>query len=225
MPILTDSDKQEIQKRLAEMVKPVRLIFFTQNLADCQFCRPTEEILTELAILNDKMKLEKYNFVSDKAEAEMYKVDKIPATVIVGENDAGEAMDYGIRFYGIPAGYEFTSLLETILMVSTGKSGLSDKGKEELRKLDKDVHIQVFVTPTCPYCPQAVIGAHRLAFENGFVTSDMVEATEYPQLSNRYAVRTVPKVVINDNAGFEGAIPDELFVQHILNAVANKNAT
>lgn len=85
-----------------------------------------------------------YNFTLDKNRVEEYKVDKIPAMVVCD----GTGKDYGIRFYGIPAGYEFTSLIEAIRNVSSGESGLTEKSKQELKKLNKPVHIQVFVTLT-----------------------------------------------------------------------------
>ncbi len=85
-----------------------------------------------------------YNFTLDKNKVEEYKVNKIPAMVVCDKT----GKDYGIRFYGIPAGYEFTSLIEAIKNVSTGESGLMEKSKQELRRLNKPVHIQVFVTLT-----------------------------------------------------------------------------
>jgi len=123
------------------MVEPVKLLFFTQTIA-CQFCRETEQLLREVAALSDKITLQVYNFVTDKAVADQYGIDKIPATVVMG------AADYGIRFYGIPSGYEFTSLIEDIVDVSRGKSGLSAKTLELLQAIKDPVHVQVFITPT-----------------------------------------------------------------------------
>lgn len=141
MAFLQDKDKKVIQDRLKDLVDPVKLINFTQEL-ECQFCRETRQLVTELAALSDKLELEVYNFQIDKEKADQYKVDKVPAIVIEG------AKDYGVRYYGIPTGYEFASLLETILAISQGASGLSEESKEKLRTLDQELHIQVFVTPT-----------------------------------------------------------------------------
>ncbi|MCX8095856.1 MAG: thioredoxin family protein, partial [Caldisericia bacterium] len=103
----------------------------------------------------------------------------------------GEEIDYGIRYYGIPAGYEFSSLLESIEMISTGDTQLSQDVIEMVKMIDKPVHIQVFVTPTCPYCPAAVLMGHALALLNKNIKADMVEATEFPQLAYKYNVRGV----------------------------------
>lgn len=141
MPLIQERDRPEIQKRLAELREPVKLINFTQEL-ECQYCKETRQLLEEVAELSDKLSVEVYNFVTDKGKAEEYRVEKIPATLILGEKD------YGIRFYGIPAGYEFATLLEDIIMVSKRDSGLSPASRKKLRDLKDPLHIQVFVTPT-----------------------------------------------------------------------------
>lgn len=140
MAFLKDSDKDAIKQQFSQLTGEVRLINFTQEL-ECQYCRETNQIVREVADLSDKITAETYNFVTDKEVADKFNIDKIPATVVMGEEDRG------IRFYGIPSGYEFSSLLESIKMVSTGESGLGKTSKEILGKLKKPVHLQVFVTP------------------------------------------------------------------------------
>jgi glutaredoxin-like protein len=142
MALLKDKDRQYLEEEFSKRLKnPVKLVVFTQTIA-CDFCKQTEEIVREVADLSDRISVEAYNFVTDKEIADQYKVDKIPATVVVGEKD------YGIRFFGIPAGYEFTTLVEDIMMVSSGESGLSEKTKKSISGIKRPVHIQVFVTPT-----------------------------------------------------------------------------
>jgi len=143
MSLLSEEIKKEVKKELGDLKNEVRLIVFTQEL-ECQFCSENHRLAEDLASLSDKIKLEVYNFTLDKNKVEEYQIDKIPAMVICD----GTGRDYGIKFYGIPAGYEFTSLIEAIKNVSSGGSGLSDVGKSELKKLTKPAHIQVFVTLT-----------------------------------------------------------------------------
>jgi len=88
-----------------------------------------------------------------------------------------------------------------------------------LEAVDKPVHIQVFVTPTCPYCPRSVRIAHAMAMANEHIRADMVEATEFPELSDRYGVYGVPKTVINDVEEQEGAVPENIIAQKILSAI------
>jgi glutaredoxin-like protein len=142
MGIIGEADAVEIRERLKEMVNPVKLVHFTQTLNVEENARVAQQMLEELAALSDKLSLEVYNFVLDKGKVAQYGVDKVPATVVCN------AKDYGIRFYGIPAGYEFSTLLDAILSVSQGESGLRAESKEKLKKVTKPLHLEVFVTPT-----------------------------------------------------------------------------
>jgi glutaredoxin-like protein len=216
MSMISDRDRKPVQDRLAKLVKPVKAVVFTQEM-ECQFCRETRGLLEELAGLTDKLKVEVRDFLKDEAEAKRLGVDKIPAVVLLGEGDK----DYGIRFYGIPAGYEFVSLMESLEMVSKGDSGLSPASREKLKELKNPLALQVFVTPTCPYCPRAVVLAFRLAMESPLVSASMVEATEFPHLANRYQVSGVPHTVIGGSPQpMIGAYPEAAAVDLILNAVA-----
>ena len=141
MSFIKEKDRQGIKKRLEEMTGPVKIINFTQEL-ECMYCRETRELMEELAELSDKLTCQVYNFQLDEEIAKAYRIDKIPATVIEGD------MDYGIRYYGIPAGYEFAALLDTIIEVSKNDSGLAENIREKLKEIVSPVHIQVFVTPT-----------------------------------------------------------------------------
>jgi glutaredoxin-like protein len=141
MALLDERDRREVQKQLTALTGPVKLINFTQELA-CQYCRETELLLREVSELSDKISLEIYNFQLDKEKAAQYKVDKIPATVVEGMRD------YGIRFYGIPLGYEFVTLLEAIKDVSRGSTELPAEAKAVVGQIQQPVHLQVFTTPT-----------------------------------------------------------------------------
>ena len=141
MPMLKQEDREEVSRQLKGLANSVQLVMFTQTM-ECEFCAETRDLVEEVASLSDKVDAVVYNFVTDKDKADDYGIDKIPAIAVVGEKD------FGVRFYGIPAGYEFTALIEAIKIVSTGQSGLSDTTKEALAEIDEPVHFQVFVTPT-----------------------------------------------------------------------------
>jgi len=128
------------------LTDPVKLVMFTQEI-ECEYCYETRSLVEEIAGLSEKVTAEIYNFVIDKDKAEAMGVDKIPAIAILAVRD-GQERDYGIRYYGIPSGYEFGSVIEDILMVSRGDSGLSPASRQAIAKLTQPVHIQVFVTPT-----------------------------------------------------------------------------
>ncbi|GAP64641.1 hypothetical protein ARMA_3064 [Ardenticatena maritima] len=213
MPKISAKDRAYLQEAFASLTQPVTLLLFTSKEA-CPYCNDTREILEELAELSDNITVDVRDMAEHAADAEAYGVDKAPATIVLGNGT-----DYGIRYYGIPAGYEFASLVEDVLMVGQGQSKLSEATKEALRNLQKPVHIQVFVTPTCPYCPQAVSLAHQMAFESPLVRADMVEAMEFPELADRYNVMGVPRIVINEDWHIEGAVPEEYMLQGVLQAV------
>jgi glutaredoxin-like protein len=212
MTLIGQKDAEFLKEEFSEkLVGPVRLVMFTQEL-ECQYCRETRQMVEEIAALSDEVEAEIYNFVTDAQEAEKYEIDKIPAIAVVGEKD------YGVRFFGIPSGYEFTSLIEDIVMVSQGESGLSEATKEAVADLANPVHVQVFVTPTCPYCPRAVRLAHQMAVESDLVRADMVEAIEFPHLSNKYNVHGVPRSVFNETVHLEGGVPEPMFLERLLEA-------
>ena len=210
--MISEKDKETIRKKFEEIKNSVKLINFTQQI-ECEYYEDTRKIMEEISKLSDKISLEIYNFQLDKQKAEVYKIDKILATIIFC------LKDYGIRYYGIPAGYEFTSLIEDIIDVSKGEPGLSQETIDKLNQIQKDVHLQVFVTPTCPYCPNAVRLAHKFAIATDKITADMVEAIEFPHLSVKYNVRGVPKTVINEEYSVEGAVPENILLEKILEAV------
>lgn len=218
MSLISEKDAQYLRAEFeSNLVSPVKLAMFTQA-HECQFCAETRQIVDEIAELSDKVTAEIYDFVADEATAELYGVDKIPAIVIVAVED-GEEKDYGVRFYGIPSGYEFTSIIEDITDISRGESGLGSATRGALADLAEPVHFQVFVTPTCPYCPQAVRVAHKFAIESDLVRADMVEAIEFPHLANEYGVYGVPRTVINGTVHQEGAAPEPLILAKVLEAV------
>ena len=217
MSLLDNDTRNQLTEMFQSLQKPVKMVVFSQEM-ECQYCKETREIAEELAALSDKISLEVYDFVADKALADQYGVDKIPATVILEGGESGK--DYGIRYYGIPSGYEFSSLIHDVMMVSEGDTQLSQEMINWLADLKTPVHLQVFVTPTCPYCPQAVLLAHKLAMASDMVQADMVEATEFPHLSNKYQVMGVPRTVINETVFQEGAAPEMMLLDKLKEAVA-----
>jgi len=211
--LVPDEHKKHMKEKLdAEMKDEVHLIVFTQE-NECQFCKQTRELVQEVASLSDKIKVEVCDFVKDAEKAKEYRIDKVPAIAIVGKKD------YGIRYYGIPYGYEFSPFVDNIVNVSKGTTNLLEETKKKLRSIDKPVHIQVFVTLTCPYCSIAAGLAHKFALESdGVVRSDVIDVTEFPHLGHKYSVMGVPKIVINEQTELVGAVPEAQFLAHVLQA-------
>jgi glutaredoxin-like protein len=219
MALLTDELTAEIQKRFEGLKRDVRLAVFSQALADPE-TEQVRRLVEELALLDARLSAEPYNFVLDTARVEELKIARIPAVAVLGKEK-----DYGVRFYGMPSGYEFGTLLDAVLDVSQGDSGLEEDTRAGLRDLPRPVHIQVFSTPTCPYCPRAVRLAYRFAIESDLVTADGVEVTGYPELAQRYRVSSVPKTVVGETVEFVGAGPESMLLEHVRRAAESSPLT
>jgi glutaredoxin-like protein len=210
MSLLPDDKKALLKSELQEkLVDPVKLIVFTQEV-ECRYCSDTRKLAMELAELNDKISIEVYDFMADGEKAKEFGITRIPAIAIIGKKD------YGVKIYGIPYGYELQTLIEGIINVSRGKTDLSAKTKQILNDVKTPVHIQVFVTLTCPHCPTAAAIAHKLAIESALISADVIETSEFPDLAQKYNVIGVPKVVINEKIEFVGAFNEDLFAEHVL---------
>jgi glutaredoxin-like protein len=210
MSLIPDDKKELLRNELNEkMENPVKIVMFTQEL-ECRFCSDTRQLIQEFATLNDKITVEIYDFVVDADKVKEYGIDKIPALAIIGKKD------YGVRIYGIPYGYELQTLIEAIITVSKGKTDLSEQTKAILADVKAPVHIQVFVTLTCPHCPVAAAVAHKLAVESDMVRADVIDTSEFPTLAQKYSVIGVPKIVINEKIEFVGAFNEDLFAEHVL---------
>ena len=225
MPLLNASLQKQVREALDGMETPVTLVVFTTDADEhaCEICADTRQLVEELAWLSEgKITAEAFDIHRDVDRATMYRVDKAPAIVVLG-GDGGH-VDYGIRFFGIPSGYEFATLIQDVKMVSSGQVELSAATEGALELITSPVHIKVFVTPTCPYCPPAVLLAHRLAFKSELVTADMIDASEFPELADQYSVQAVPKTVVNDVVQIEGAVPEDVFVKELAPLLASSAA-
>lgn len=206
MALLNAEIRKEVKAALADVKTPVTLKVFTQPF-ECQYCKETRELVEEVAALSDHVSVEVYDFEKDKALADSLGIDKIPAIAVIGQKD------YGIRMFGIPSGYEFGSLIESIKLVAAGDSGLSAETRQQIAKLQKPIKIQVFITPTCPYCPRAVMLAYQMALESDLIQAHMVEVVEFPHLGNKYQVMGVPRTVIDETIHIEGAVPEPMLMR------------
>jgi len=210
MSLIPDDKKEQFRNELKEkMEDAVKIVMFTQEI-ECRLCTDTRQLIQEFAPLNEKITVEIHDFVADVAKAKEYGVTKIPVLAVIGKQD------YGVRIYGIPYGYELQTLKEAVINVSRGKTDLTDKTKAILADVKTPVHIQVFVTLTCPHCAAAAAIAHKLAVESNMISADVIDSNEFPTLAQKYTVIGVPKVVINEKVEFMGAFSEDLFAEHVL---------
>ena len=221
MPVLQKKDAEAIKLRFdTELKRDVSLTLFTQPDIglyvpgrNCPSCGPTQKLLEEVIALSSRLHLEVLDFYKNVEGAAGRRIERIPALIIgSGERD-------NVRYFGTPAGLEFSVLLDGVIASASRRSTLGLETRRQLKTLAEDVHIQVFVTPTCGYCPSVARLAHAMAMESSRVTADVIEIQEFPDMARAYTVMGVPKIVINDRLAFTGAVSEEVFVQRVLQAV------
>lgn len=215
MPLIRDEDRQYLVDEFNKHMKePVDLVVFTSNDSDCRYCKESVQLAEEVAELSDKINFVSYVFEDDKEKAKEFGIEKYPATIVAKKDES----DGRIRYYGLPSGYEFGSLMEDLKNVSKGEAEVSSKAMEVISKIDKPIKIQVYVTPTCPYCPKAVGTAHKFALINKNITGEMIESLEFSDEAEEAGVSSVPHIVINGNVQFVGAYPDDQFADYVQEA-------
>ena len=213
MPLLSDQDQQIVRTHLAPMSHRVTLLFFTQTFGAPDTVLAAKQVVDEVAALSDLVSVEEVNLILDKERAAQFGIDRIPSIALLRDDE-----DTRIRFFGAPAGYEFTSLVEAVVLAGTGESGLTPESRAAIaERVTGPVDIKVFVTPSCPHCPRAVTLAHRMAVENPQIRATCVEATEFMDLAQKYRVTGVPKTIV-EGTDIEvlGALPEDAFVSAIL---------
>jgi glutaredoxin-like protein len=226
MTLMDEKTKQQVRERLAETLSgPVELRLYrrpdTGRLilpggVGCQTCEATEELARTLVELApDKLQLTVIDISEQPGE-----VDTVPTLTVARPGEESR-----ITFQGLPSGYEFATVLDAIERASGTGNELSPEVAKQLAKLASDVEVMVFVTPTCPYCPGAASMANRMALASPKVRSLVIEANEYPELSDRFQVQGVPRTVVNRSGAFVGALPEAVFVESVLKLASNEAAS
>jgi len=222
MAFLDDNTKKQVQEVFAGITEEVELLIFTGSdlvvpgKDGTGHQKETIELVKEVAELNDKITVTETPLAGNKAAAD---AGITLAPTIVFREKGSDRLN--TRFAGIPSGYEFQTLIEAILLYGSKKPLASETGKESLEKIEDTVTMQVFVTPTCPYCPKAVLTAIGLAYENENIIAEGVDANEFPIASQANRISGVPDAIISVNGKTTeerilGAQPERVFVESIL---------
>lgn len=144
--LLNEQVVGQIRQTFAELSNPVQILFFGSKV-NCDYCDETLQLLTEISDLDSRVNLSIHDIQEDSALAAQYRVDKVPA-IVVASTKGGDVIDLGVKFAGIPAGYEFSTLISDIMLASKQETTLSVATREFLQKLTQPLLLQVFVTPT-----------------------------------------------------------------------------
>ncbi|MFQ6124030.1 MAG: thioredoxin family protein [Candidatus Heimdallarchaeota archaeon] len=212
---IIESTRKWIEKSFTKLDHEVELLLFTAKKERCLACNELEELAAQLAELSPKIKVTSGLLDNDAMRGE-HRIDKHPAMLIHG------LKDYNIRYFGVPSGLEFNPFIEIIVSVSTGMIDLPQSVIDKLRGITDPIHIQVFTTPTCPYCPKVVRMVHQFAMINDKITSDMIDAMEFRELAMHYGVFGVPKTVINDKISLDGLVNPDTLIDAIFEALKKR---
>ena len=208
--LLNKEVSKSIKQALSPMQNPIKMVLFTKE-GECNTCAETAQLLTEIQELNDKSTVEIKDVNKDKDEAKKYSIEYVPTFVMLDDKNEYK----GVKFQGIPAGHEINSFISAIIFMSGLDLGLDPKIIERISKIKKPVDIKVFVTLSCPHCPGAVSTAHSLAMLNSNIQGTMIEAQTFSELSMKYNVSGVPKIVINETFELLGNQPIDAFLAEI----------
>jgi glutaredoxin-like protein len=218
-------DQEFLRARFArELTGAVRIDYFTQRRLpvfipgreECAYCEEAQTLLKEIAALSEKITLTVHEFTDAAKEAARLGVDRVPGIVVRG------ALNRPLRFFGFPVGNQLVSLIEGIVDASRGKVELTTETVRHLRRLLQTVRLDLFVTPACPHCPDMTRLAYKLALETTRVRVDVVEISEFPRLAQRYGIRAVPTVVLDERAVLVGAMDETAIVSHITQAAQGR---
>ncbi len=210
MKMFNSEIENQLKEVFSKMVNDVTIALFTKE-GECLTCEETRGYMQEVEALNDKIHLKEYDINKNQDLAKAYNVEMVPSIVIL--NDKEEYL--GIKFNGIPAGHEINSFVPAILEVSGNQSAVPENLQSRIDNISKPTNIKVFITLSCPHCPGAVQKAHKLALSNKFIDAEMIEAQTFNDISNKFNVSSVPKIVINDQYELIGDQPIEAFLTEI----------
>ena len=213
MGLISEQDKEYLKTEFNRNLKrKVELLYFTDQENESDYSQQTKELLEELVSLNNRLSLVIEN-CRDKKSMESEKLNLCPSIKIKSDRSGF------MNFYGVPAGYEFTSLIEAINDMGSDNLSLSKDIIEDLKQIDEPVDIKVFITHSCPFCPGAVRNAHTFSLVNDNIKGSMVDANYFDELSRKNQVSSVPHIVINDKVSFTGKMSPRVFLDKIKEAL------
>jgi len=215
--IIDEQTRRQIKQKFdAELINDVHITLFANSVVTMdgsnEYAEFTEKFLKELGEINDKIHINYENMYGEQAKKHNISVSP---TVIMGNGNGW----HPVQYYGAPAGYEASSFIEAISMISRKDSGLDSASREKLKNVERDILIETYVTPSCPHCPRAVILSNQLAIEsNGKIVSRCIEAQEMMERARSFDVSSVPQQVINEEKGSItiGVQPEASFVNQVL---------
>ncbi len=208
MPVIDEETKKIIKQKFNALNNQIKLTFFKPE-NECTTCHYAEEMISELATLTSKINKEVLIFEQNITNAKALGIDKAPGLAMQNDKTI-------LRYYGFPSGYEFETFLIDLIDLSRGEIDIFQELAKEVKKINFPVHIQVFVTPQCPYCSSIAKVAHDFAMINPMIKGDVIDITVFQQLGEKYNIMSVPFTVINEKLILRGTYPPDVIIKKIL---------
>lgn len=206
--ILAPDMREGLRESFSLLRQPVKLVLFSGGGTNDQYNQVIGKLLEEMAAIDTRLSVESHT-IGDGA-SKKYGVERSPTLLIAPEQ-------YSIRFTGSPLGEQGRSLIVAIIMASTGKTVLSPESLKRLERLKEKRHVRVFVSPTCPYCPQEAMSAISAAIAKpDLVSTEIIEIYENLDLAEQHSAMSVPKTFVDDVNTSQGLEPEEFFVESVV---------
>lgn len=196
---------------LNEMKNPVRLVVFTSEVG-CEACPGMLDLARRIKSGSGKIALEHYDRTMDRDKAEQYGIRLVPSIVVQGGDGRF------VTFSGTIEGVFLDILLDTMSSVSRGKAWFPERIRETLRLLERQVSLQVFVDSDCSLCRPVAETAIGLAMESDLVATDIIIASDFPDLISKYSIKILPKTIFGSNIHMDGHVSESQFLELIFKA-------
>lgn len=199
----------QLHSVLKNMKNPITIKLFVDGA--CEKCRETKQLLTETAILSEKITLIITELTDADEDLIHYDIKMTPSFIFLDKDNNYR----GVKFNGMPAGHEINSFISAIMEMSGLEYAFREDILKRIANIKKPIDLKVFITLSCTQCPGAVQTAHRIAMLNSNVKAQMIDAQIFPEISEKFNVSGVPKIIINDKREFIGNQPIEIFLKEI----------
>jgi len=195
---------RQLKATFEQLPNDITLYLFTAKGHEDTFTHGNRQVVRAFRELSARITLREYNL--DHELARKYNITSSPTLLIAPDR-------YSIRWLGAPLGEEARTFLEILILVGLGKSHLSDQSLNVIKKIDSPRNVKVFVSPTCPYCPQQAVNAVKAAVEMPeHISLEIIDIQSEPELALQYAAQSVPQAFANDVLIGQGAQPEEVFI-------------
>ncbi len=211
MEELEQADREMLNQAQAQLMailgnipQEVPVFLLTQPLKNDPFCDGARKVIRGIRQLAPKIKLREYDLGHKKAKK--WQAEFSPTLLFDPDH-------YNIRWLGAPLGQETLTFIELVKMIGYGESGVSEESRKVLQQIDGPRQIKVFVSPTCPYCPQQAVNAAKAVVEKpDLISLEIIDIQANPELAEEYSAQSVPQTFANEKLIAMGAQTEELFM-------------